>query len=209
MKKIKLFVMSVVCLTLVSCGGIGSLGSTASNAGSVLGNIFSGGTVGNILSSVIGLDKPSLSQLIGTWSYVRPGVAFTSENLLAKAGGEVTATEVKNKLATYYNQVGISSSNTKIVLNQDMTFSATIAGRTFSGSYTYDQDNSKLTLKSTFLSIPCYVKRGSSGTSFLFESKKLLTLLQTVATISGNSNLQAIGSLSKNYDGIRLGFEMK
>jgi hypothetical protein len=37
----------------------------------------------------------------------------------------------------------------------------------------------------------------------------LLTVLQTAAALTGNSNLQAIGELSKNYDGVRMGFDMK
>ena len=45
--------------------------------------------------------------------------------------------------------------------------------------------------------------------SYLMESKKLLTILQTVSALSGNNTLQTVGDLSKNYDGIRMGFEMK
>ena len=45
--------------------------------------------------------------------------------------------------------------------------------------------------------------------SFLFESQKLLTLAQKVAKLSGNEALQTLGTLSQNYDGIRMGFDMK
>ena len=45
--------------------------------------------------------------------------------------------------------------------------------------------------------------------SFLLESKKLLSVLQTVSALSGNSTLQTVGELSRNYDGIRMGFEMR
>jgi hypothetical protein len=33
-------------------------------------------------------------------------------------------------------------------------------------------------------------------------------VLQAVSAISGNQTLSTIGDLSKNYDGIRLGFDM-
>ena len=59
------------------------------------------------------------------------------------------------------------------------------------------------------LNINCYAKRELNGISILFESKKLLTLIQTMSALSGNANLQTIGELSKNYDGVRLGFDMK
>ena len=59
------------------------------------------------------------------------------------------------------------------------------------------------------LSINCYAKKEVNGISILFEAKKLLTVLQTMAALSGNANLQTIGDLSKNYEGVRVGFDMK
>ncbi len=207
MKKARIFLAGLVCLALASCGTMGD------GSGGVLGNIFgpaaSGQSLGNILISVIGLDKPSQAELIGTWRYTQPGVAFTSENLLAKAGGEVAAAKIREELNTYYKQFGVSSSNTVIQFNQDNTFTAKILGKTISGNYTYDQQTCQITLKTLLFTIPAYTKRTVNGMSILFESKKLLTVLQTVAAISGNATLQTIGDLSTNYNGVRLGFDMK
>ena len=47
----------------------------------------------------------------------------------------------------------------------------------------------------------------TGGMSFLMESKKLLNLFQTLAAMSGNSTLQTMGDLSKNYDGVRIGLD--
>ncbi|MBR4699116.1 MAG: DUF4923 family protein [Prevotella sp.] len=207
MKKARIFLAGLVCLALASCGTMGD------GSGGVLGNIFgpaaSGQSLGNILISVIGLDKPSQAELIGTWRYTQPGVAFTSENLLAKAGGEVAAAKIREELNTYYKQFGVSSSNTVIQFNQDNTFTAKILGKTISGNYTYDQQTCQITLKTLLFTMPAYTKRTVNGMSILFESKKLLTVLQTVAAISGNATLQTIGDLSTNYNGVRLGFDMK
>ena len=52
------------------------------------------------------------------------------------------------------------------------------------------------------------MKGSTTGLSLLFESKKLLTLIQTAAALSGNTELQTIGEISKNYEGIRLGFDL-
>lgn len=213
MNQVKMFIVGLSCMALSSCGSLGtgaeSSGSNAGNIlGGVLGAITNGDAIGNVLTSIIGLDKPTEAQLHGTWQYVQPGVAFTSESALAQAGGEVAATQVKEKLMAYYQNFGVNSTNTVIQLNADKTFSAKIAGRTISGTYTYDAAASKLNLKTLLFTMPCYAKRTTKGMSFLLESKKLLTLLQTVATISGNSSLQTIGDLSKNYDGIRMGFDM-
>ena len=69
--------------------------------------------------------------------------------------------------------------------------------------------SSKVVLKSLLFNINCFAKREVGGISILFESKKLLTVLQTMAALSGNDTAQKIGELSKNYDGVRLGFDMK
>ena len=214
MKRLNYLVACLATMTLVSCGGLGTLGNgTGSSAGtdilgSVLGAVTNGDALGNILASVLGGERPSETQIIGTWKYAQPGVAFTSDNLLAKAGGEVAASQIKEKLATYYNSLGVKSSNTYFVFNEDKTFSGKIAGKSISGTYVYDPTNAQITLKTLLFSVNAYVKRSAVGMALLVESKKLLSILQTIATISGNGTLQTIGDLSTNYDGVRLGFDM-
>ena len=198
MRKIYLLLVAVVSMLVVSCGNMNQVLSAIQN-----------GSVVNAITSVIGLDKVSAQNLIGSWTYSGPGCAFTSENLLAKAGGEVAAAQIEQKLQPYYQQVGISASNTQITFNQDGTFSSKIAGTNFSGTYTFDESSQQIKLKGMLLSINCYTKREINGISILFEAKKLLTVLQTMSALSGNSNLQTIGDLSKQYDGVRVGFDMK
>lgn len=198
MKKINLLLLCIVGILSTSCG----------NMNQILG-AMSNGSVINAISSVIGLDKVSAQNLIGSWKYNTPGCAFTSENLLAKAGGEVAAAQIEEKLLPYYQKVNISSSNTFITFNQDGTFSSKIAGTSFSGTYTFDEASQQIKLKGMLLSINCYTKREVNGISILFEAKKLLNVLQTMAALSGRADLQTIGDLSKQYDGVRVGFDMK
>ena len=199
MKKAILGFAAFACLAMASCG----------NMSQVLGAMTNGTGVVNAISSVIGLDKVKAQNLIATWRYSGPGCAFTSENLLAKAGGEVAAVQIEQKLLPYYQQVKISESNTYITFKEDGTFSSKIAGTPFSGNYTFDEASQKITLKGLLLSVNCYAKKEANGISILFEAKKLLTVLQTMSAMSGNKDLQTIGDLSKNYDGVRVGFDMK
>ncbi len=191
------------CIMLASCGGTG---------GSLLSGILGGdngmGTVGSVLTSVLGLDKLSASQLVGTWRYSQPGCAFTSDNLLAKAGGEVAASEIKSKLASVYSSVGVSSSNTAFQFDQNGQFSGKLMGVPLSGTYTYDASSGQINMKATLITLKGYVKGTTNGIALLFEGSKLLSIMQTVASMSGNGTLSAIGELSKNYDGLRLGFDM-
>ena len=199
MKKAILGFAAFACLAMASCG----------NMSQVLGAMTNGTGVVNAISSVIGLDKVKAQNLIATWKYSGPGCAFTSENLLAKAGGEVAAVQIEQKLLPYYQQVKISESNTYITFKEDGTFSSKIAGTPFSGNYTFDEASQQITLKGLLLSVNCYAKKEANGISILFEAKKLLTVLQTMSAMSGNKDLQTIGDLSKNYDGVRVGFDMK
>ena len=199
MKKLWIGMVVGICLLLTSCG----------NMSQVLSAMTNGTGVVNAITSVIGLDKVSAQNLIGTWKYSAPGCAFTSENLLAKAGGEVAAVQIEEKLLPYYQQVGLSSGNTYITFNQDGTFSSKIAGTNFSGNNTFDEKTQQIKLKGMLLSINCYAKRELNGISVLFEGKKLLSVLQTMAALSGRTDIQTIGEISKQYDGVRIGFDMK
>ena len=199
MKKIVFGLIAISLLILTSCG----------NMGQIMGAMTNGTGVVNAISSVIGLDKVKTQNLIGDWKYAGPGCAFTSENLLAKAGGEVAAVQIEEKVKPYYEQVGINANNTFISFKEDGTFSSKIAGTPFSGNYTFDEASQKITLKGMLISMNCYAKKEMNGISILFEAKKLLTVLQTMSALSGNKDLQTIGELSKKYDGVRVGFDMK
>ena len=108
MKKIFLFA-AVAALMMTSCGTNGSLSQVGS---AVLTDVLTGGQTGattttntgnavnTVLQSVLGMTgtKVSKQSLIGTWKYSQPGCAFTSEKLLAQAGGEIAASNVKTKL---------------------------------------------------------------------------------------------------------------
>ena len=205
MKKTTILVVSAMLaltsLVVTSCGG-GTLSS-------VLNTIGSGGTLANAFTSVIGLDKVTKQGLVGTWKYDGPGCAFTSENLLAKAGGEVAATKIEQELKPYFDKTGLTAANTQMTFNEDGTFKATVAGKSFSGNWTLDESDGKVTLKALLISVNCYAKREYGGIALLFESKKLLNVLQVLAAMSGNDTVQKVGELSKNYEGIRLGFDMK
>lgn len=176
-------------------------GSTTSKVGSI---------VGSILDNVIGSTTFKKADLCAhTWKYKSPGCAFTSENLLAKAGGEIAAKKVEDKLSTYYQKAGFSSSNTYFKFNEDGTFNAKIDGKSWSGTYTFDEKTHAIDLKGRLLlSLNGFATKNSSGISILFESKKLLTIIQTLTALSGNTTLGTIGEISKNYDGIRVGFDL-
>ena len=169
-----------------------------------IGSIISG-----LLNNVIGSGTFSKADLCAhTWKYSKPGCAFTSENLLAKAGGEIAASKVEEKLSTYYNKFGFSSSNTQFTFTTDGNFSAQIDGKPWQGSYTFDEKTHAIHLKGLLLSASGYATKTTNGISLLFDQKKLLNLIKMLSAFKGSSTLCAVGTIANSYDGMRVGFEM-
>ena len=181
----------------------GSNAGNGSNSSSNAGSIING-----ILNNVIGSGTFKQADLCHTWKYSKPGCAFTSENLLAKAGGEIAASKVENKLEGYYKKFGFSSSNTYFTFNTDGTFSAKIDGKAWNGTYTFDEKTHAIQLKGLLLSASGYATKTTNGISLLFDQKKLLNLIKALSAFKGSSTLSAVGSIANNYDGMQVGFEM-
>lgn len=178
----------------------GNTSGSTSSAGSI---------IGGLLNNVIGSGTFSKADLCAhTWKYSKPGCAFTSENLLAKAGGEIAANKVEEKLSTYYNKFGFNSSNTQFTFTTDGNFSAQIDGKPWQGTYTFDEKTHAIHLKGLLLSASGYATKTTNGISLLFDQKKLLNLIKMLSAFKGSSTLSAVGTIANSYDGMRVGFEM-
>lgn len=196
--------------------------SAGSVVAGVLGGLLGGGTttgssstgssiINGILNNVIGLATFSQADLCAhTWKYSKPGCAFTSENLLAKAGGEIAASKIEEDLSKYYSKFGFSKSNTYFTFKTDGTFAAKIDGKSWNGTYTFDEKTHAIQLKGLLLSASGFATRTANGISLLFEQKKLLTLVKTLSklNLTGSTTMSAVSSIVDNYDGVRIGFEM-
>ena len=208
----KMMMAAVAALMLQGCGmtnpgvngGSQMGGTTTNNSGSSIGS----NALGGLLDLVVGSVKLSQADIIGKWSYVEPACAFTSENLLAKAGGSVAAKTVNEKLLPVYKSLHISSGNTQLTFRENGQFTGKIGGFPMSGTYTFDAANGLVKMKS-LTTFTAHLTRSTQGMNFTFESKKILTLLQTVSALSGNTSLSTIGDISKQFNGVRLGFAMK
>lgn len=175
------------------------------------GGITTGSSINGILNNVIGSATFSQADLCAhTWKYSKPGCAFTSENLLAKAGGEIAASKVEEDLSKYYSKFGFSKSNTYFTFKTDGTFAAKIDGKSWNGTYTFDEKTHAIQLKGLLLSASGFTTRTANGISLLFEQKKLLTLIKTLSklNLTGSTTMSAVSSIVDSYDGVRIGFEM-
>ena len=186
------------------------LAGTANGMAQDLKSILSG-VVGAVTNKVTG----ESSSLTGTWAYSGPDCKFESDNLLAKAGGEVAAKKVEEKMSGVLEKLGFKEGAT-YTFNEDSTYTSVIGGKTVSGTYSYNADTKELTMKTRLgLKANATVSKGRTGNtmSLLFKADKLMSLAQTitgaVASKSSNSTISAASSLLKQYDGLQLGVQLK
>jgi hypothetical protein len=207
-------------LLFTSCFGAGTTGTTTSttstSTGSTIGSdVLSAGT--SILGDLIGglLSKTITEKtFVGTWAYQTPEVRFESENLLAKAGGSVMASSIEQKLDSYLSKVGITKGVTTFTFKDDKSYTIQTKGRVISsGTYTYDRNSQTLKMQGTFglLNQECFVGMDGTNLCLLYEADKLLTVLNSAASILGqaNSTLGSVASVfGNNYNGMKVGFSL-
>ena len=163
-----------------------------------------------VAKAVVGDKATTSSSIIGTWKYVGPQCQFESENLLAKAGGEVAAKEVEEKMQTVYDRIGMSGC--EYTFNEDGTYSYTLKKRTMSGTYTFDDKEKTITMKGKLgVKTVAHVTVTGSDMSLVFNADKLMSVLKTITgTVSKvNSTAATINSVAGSYDGLMLGFDLK
>ena len=188
-----------IWILLVMCG-------VSANAGAQdLKSILSG-----VAKAVVGNKATTASSIIGTWTYSGPECQFESENLLAKAGGEVAAKEVEEKMTAVYNKVGMD--NIRYTFNEDGTYSYQMKKRTVTGTYVFDDAAKTITMTGKLgLKTVAYVTVTGNDMSMVFKADKLMSILKTItgAASKVNSTAATINSVAGAYDGLMLGFELK
>lgn len=188
-----------IWILLVMCG-------VSANAGAQdLKSILSG-----VAKAVVGNKATTASSIIGTWTYSGPECQFESENLLAKAGGEMAAKEMEEKMIAVYNKVGMN--NIRYTFNEDGTYSYQMKKRTVTGSYVFDDAAKTITMTGKLgLKTVAYVTVTGNDMSMVFKADKLMSILKTItgAASKVNSTAATINSVAEAYDGLMLGFELK
>ena len=193
---------------LACCLMMNALGAQAQDLKSILSGIAK--TVGEKVSEKIPFSVE------GTWTYVGQDCQFTSDNLLAQAGGEVASQTVETKMQELLDKLGFSDGCT-FVFNADGTYSSAVKGRTTQGTYTFDTESKELKMKTSagisFTTTASYNVTEPNKMSLLFNADKLMQLAQTVSSAaslkSSSSTLKMVSSLLGNYNGLQVGFQLE
>ena len=181
--------------------------TTSSSTTSLLGNLAS-----SIIGSVLGTQVTEES-IVGTWTYSKPAVQFTSEDLLTKAGGVAAAEVVEGKLAEGLAKVGIKEGAMTYTFNEDKSFVIAVGSRTIKGTYELNGQTKEVTmnfgsgiLDLNIAKLTMTLTKTGNNIDLVSNADKLLKLIQTTISTSKNSTLSTISALVSNYDGMMIGF---
>lgn len=194
----------------------GLAGGGASATDSTASSNPLGGAVGGLISGLLGNKELTEADLAGVYNYNEPAVSFKSENLLKKAGGAAMSAALVGKLAPYYNKAGLNNLVVTLTPEKNCEFAMgkmKLPG-TFERDSTAENPNTfiftfKAFGKMKISSITGEVQKSGDKLVMTFDASKLITLMNTVAKLTGRQSLQAAASLLNSYDGLNLGFELK
>ena len=212
-KTILSLAVMVIAMMTTACTGTSGL-AQAQNTGSTTqgaGQTIAGGLT-SLLQNLVG-QSTTLTQdkLVGTWQFEEPACVFESENLLSKAGGALAAERIKTQLTSALSRVGVTKGNCSFTFNADGTYTANLGGRTVNGKYTVNNEAKTVTM--TYLagikSVTPKVSLAGNSLSILYESEKLLGLINGISALTKKSSNTALSTLSTQYDGMYLGFNLK
>lgn len=194
--------------TLTGSSSSDTTSTASSSASSVLGSL---GSIGDVIENLVSSSDVAVDDLVGTWVYSAPAVAFKSDNLLKKAGGAAAATAVEEKLSKYYKIANVQSM--KLVIAEDSTFTMAFRRVTLTGDITKDTEgniffNYKVAGKINIGSIQTFITKSGNTLNVMYDVSKLVTILQKVGSYTGNSTVKGVTSILEGYDGITAGFKL-
>ena len=190
--------------------GLCSLTASAQSITDLLKKATSSETVKNVVESVTGTTFKV--DVTGTWTYSGTAVKFESDDLLKSTAASLAAGQVEDKLDSYVSKVGIKAGTFSFTFKEDKTFTATVKGKSFDGTYSLSEDYKTIALqfgKAIGLKpFNAAVSATSSQLDLLFPADRLLELLEKLTSSSSNATLKTIGTIANQYDGMKLGLEL-
>ena len=194
-------------------GALCLAGQTASaqSLTDLLKKVTDNDVVKNVVENVTGTTLPV--DVKGTWTYSGTAVKLESDDILKSTAASLAASQIEDKLDQYVAKVGIKAGTFSFTFKEDNSFTATVLGKSFNGTYTLSEDYKTISLQfgKTIGMKPftAAVSATSNQLDLLFQADKLLELIGKLTSSSSNSTLKTIGTLVNQYDGMKLGLELK
>ena len=164
-----------------------------------------------VAKTVVGDKATTEASLIGTWVYVAPDCQLKGDDILKNIGGDTAGAEVEKKMQPIYEKAGLNT--IQYTFNEDKTCSYTIKGKKVEGTYVFDSEAKKITVKAGKLGLKttAHIVTLGDNMSFVFDADKILSVVKTItgAASSLNTSASTVNKLLEQFDGMLIGFELK
>ena len=188
--------------------------------GGVLGNTSTGNTtVDNALGSVLGglLGNVVTPKLDGTYNYNGVAVSMTMNEggIVSNLAGTAVTASVETKIDELLAKYGIKPGAMTVTFNDsDKTFTWTIGGFPFNGTYQLGDDNKAITLNFG-RTMKYFTMTGSldltlDGVKMLFTSDKTTEFIKKALAKLGEkkTDVGTIAKMASGYDNYKIGFKL-
>ena len=155
------------------------------------GSSTAGTVAADLIGNLLGTTAISEKNLVGTWTYTQPCVAFESEDVLTSVGSSMISGKVV------------------MTLKEDKTGVIKYNGKGVDVNWAVDGTNLKLTFPLLNQGVTMNAKLSGGELQVAMKADKLLALLNAVTQKAGtvNSQLGTLGTLTKNVKGMYMGLK--
>lgn len=185
-------------------GVVNTATQTATQQGAKGNDLLSG------LTSVFSADKvATVEDLEGTWLYEEPAVVLKSSNVLKNVGGKVASATIEKKLKKQFEKIGISKGLMSMAFTKDGNFIQSLKKKSLKGTFSIEGNNVILNYAGQVKQMVGTTQVEGGDLLIVMDVSKLLGLIKTVGSLSGNSSLQTATGLLGSMDGMQCGFRLK
>lgn len=205
----KLILKSIIIIAAICfAGNIAS----AQTLNDILGKVVNNSTVSDIVEKVTGVDLLK-GDINGTWNYAGSAVKLESEDLVKSTTAGIAATQIEKKLDEFLVKTGLEAGTFSFTFKEDNTFYTTVKEKDFNGTYTLSEDGKTINLKYgkslSSTGITATAQINAETFELLFKADKFLDLIQKLTANTTNTTLKTLGTLAGQYDGMKIGIELK
>lgn len=210
--------MARILRTIITATAL-TLAATSVNAAPDLRDLLKGintediiNGIGQTIANATATSKFTVDDLVGTWKYQSPGIAFKGDNTLANIGGAAAATTIENRLAPYYKKAKLTNITLTVDSQHNFAFKTTYG--TFKGTVSKQSGSETLTFNFNVLGkvsighIDAIATKAGNQLNITFDASRLIEILKKLPKVTSNASFSTISSILDNYDNIYIGFRM-
>lgn len=170
------------------------------------------GIISKAKSAASAMTGKNTGNISGTWVYESSAINFTSDNILARAGGKLVSSKLESRINSALKKHGLTPDNLTLKLAADSTYTCSFkagAGKETKGKYALQGNRLTFIPSHSKKEISVNAKTGSK-LELTCNADRLMTLIQGLSTLkTENATIKAIAELAKNYSGMQVGLTFK